>query len=193
MNNVVNNLIHKKLDIWTELYLVLPVFLWVANWLVWPVAVPVILGMLFVVLKHIGLQSRLGDDICEKEYGGFFSFGFCLLVAACITFMVGFDGRLRQFDDFIVRNAIYGELITAEWPPITQDAQYVIYNLQFWLPPALISSWCPEAKTIILQLWHWGGMGLFTLQLFRILGGKRLLVFLCCLMMIIPLTWSLQL
>lgn len=95
---------------------------------------------------------------------------------------------MLQAGDFIVRNAVYGELISSPWPLILEDGSFVVYAIQFWLPPALIASHLPEWKTPILQCWFFVGLLLIQLQLVKLLGWKRALLFMVCLMAIWPLS-----
>lgn len=183
--------LERYLDDLTELFLLLPVIIWVANWIAWPLALPICIGLTWVYFRHF--RERRAECSLPPFDGAFRHLSLpgiiiSLLIAAGITFLNGFDGRVLQSGDFIVRNAVYGELISSPWPLILEDGSFVVYAIQFWLPPALIASHLPEWKTPILQCWVFVGLLLIQLQLVKLLGWKRALLFMVCLMTIWPLS-----
>lgn len=169
-----------------EAYLFLPVIMWVAAWFIWPISVPVCAGLLWVFIKHASERGGGGQEagLHPVKVSGFV---ICVLLAAAYTFITGFDGRLNQAWDFVVRNAIYDELVQNPWPLIKDQGYFVVYSLQYWLPPAWLASWFPAAQVQILQLWYFIGILLVMLLMLQHLGGKRLLLFNVFLVLISPL------
>lgn len=172
-----------------EAYLLLPVIMWVAAWFIWPISVPVCAGLLWVLIRHASVRDEEGQGACLRpvRVSGFV---ICVLIAAAYTFITGFDGRLYQSWDFMVRNAIYDELVQNPWPLIKDQGYFVPYSLQYWLPPALLASWFPAAQVQLLQLWYFIGILLVMLLMLQHFGGKRLVLFNVFLILISPLCFA---
>lgn len=181
----------RHLDDLTELLLLLPVFLWVANWIAWPLAIPLCIGMLLLYLRHWRQRAaQFASGVTDAGHVHLTTIGLvvCIIISAGITFYNGFDGRITQAYDYMVRNAVYGELITSPWPLILEDGSFVVYAIQYWLPPALLASYLEPYKTPILQGWFFIGLLIIWLQLLKLLGWKKVVVLVICLMLISPLS-----
>ena len=187
--------LNRHLDDLTELLLLLPALLWTANWLILPVALPLCLGMAWMYIRHWRQRRTYFTKSPGTEPASRLSppgIIICILIAAGITFLNGFDGRLPQTPDFIVRNAVYGELIHSPWPLILEDGSFVIYAIQYWIPPALLASCLPEWKTPILEAWFFTGLLVVWLQLLKLLGWKRLIIFTIGILVTAPPTFILK-
>jgi hypothetical protein len=158
----------------TECYLVLPALLWLCAWLQLWYAVPIVLGIFYALYRHyVALRSSAGDVHDITWISGLVYCGISFLA----VFLCGFDGRVMQSWDLIVRNPIYSELITNEWPLVMPDGRMVMYALMFWLPPALISKWLPGMEAMFLQLWCFIGCMLMLLNLHGTLGLRKTILF----------------
>lgn len=154
--------------IWfTELYMLLPVMLWLLGWLhVW-IAVPLVMSLVYLLTAHAVALRKYGVEGIRCTPWQFVIYA---LISAVAVFLIGFDGRVMQAWDLIVRNPIYSELIQSEWPVIMPDGRVVMYALMFWLPPALVSKLNPEFATLWIQVWCFMGAMLMLLNVHGTLG-----------------------
>lgn len=182
------------LDNMAEFMLMLPALMWVANWIIWPISLPLCLGMVYIYLYHC--RERMAYAAKDRDDAGsrnitVMGIAVCLAVAAGITFLNGFDGRIMQTPDFQVRNAVYGELISSPWPLILDDGSFVTYAIQYWIPPALLASYLPEWKTPILQGWFFIGLLVIWLQLLKYMAWRKTLLLAVCLLLASPISFFL--
>lgn len=168
---------YKQIISLAELYLLAPVVLWVCGWFQPWIAYPLASALVAIVAWHI-----LGGKTDEPEQGqthavSLVHLSLYVLVSAVCVFLIGFDGRIMQSYDLIVRNPLYDEVIRQEWPLIMPDGRYVVYALMYWLPAGLLSSWCPAMSAVFIQLWVLLGIVLICIVLHFHLGHKRTLLF----------------
>lgn len=77
----------------------------------------------------------------------------------------GWGGWVNQHPDHIVRNACLQELVSSPWPVVFPDGDVLIYNIGFWIIPALAGKLAGlDAARILLPLWgpgdsFWPGAG----------------------------------
>lgn len=170
----------------TESYLMLPVILWVIMWLQTWLAVPIVLGMMYVGMRHAKLLFSQQEEK-EKAPGGGMWIVYAL-IAFLVVFFIGLDGRVLQSWDLIYRNAIYSELIVSDWPLVMPDGKVVMYALMFWLPPALVSKCLvPGAEMAVLQCWCYMGALLMLLNLHGTLGLVKTILLVVGMGLFVPL------
>lgn len=174
-----------------EIYLLLPVLLWIATWFIPAISLPICLGLLAVLIRHL-LYGRGEMDSAAPSEISLRRLLVCLAAAAAFTFFIGFDGRVNQTGDLVVRNAIYSELIASAWPLVLPNGDFVVYSLQYWLPPALLASWFPDCQTLILQAWYFVGLSIAFLLLCCRMGAKMLLLLLLLCTFVVPLSCKLE-
>lgn len=168
----------------TELYLLLPVILWLLGWVqVW-LSVPLVLVLFYFAWKHCRVLkcAGAGDSFALSLRHGF----VYAVLSALAVFLCGFDGRVMQSWNLVVRNPIYSELIRSDWPLIMPDGRVVMYALMFWLPPALLSKWVAGAGVYALQGWCFLGAFLMLLNLHGTLGLKRTLLVVAGICIFVP-------
>ena len=168
------------------LYLLISIILWVIGWFQWWISLPLVLLLLWGTYK---LWPEVKEHYtCSQSVPWWGWMMLCAYAAGCV-FLCGFDGRLQQSWDFIVRNPLYAHLVAYEWPmELSQGSGVVVYPMQFWLVPALMSKVLSGCTTMLLQLWVFAGMLLIGLNVWQILGGKRTIIMLGSLLVFAPLT-----
>lgn len=144
------------------LYLLLPNLLFLAGWVQWYLAIPIMvaLGIGFILLcKHIPSASwawQKSDAIVLP---------LLVLGAAFCTASLGLHGHVPQQWDFTVRNPIYETLVRCDWPLYNAEGGYFIYYMAYWLPPALVSKLCVGSISSTTILWGWNFAGVLLLFL----------------------------
>lgn len=140
------------------LYLAFPLFLFLWGWLQPVFSIP--LGIALAWALH-ATGRNLPDRRLPLTRRGL---AVLAIMSACCLLLVllcGFTGHFQQHADFIIRNAVYGQLITDAWPLVMPDGRHFIYYLGHWLPPALVASFCPAAcAPWLLAAWTFLGVEL---------------------------------
>lgn len=163
-----------------ELYLLLPILLWLCGWfqpwLAYPLAALLLAAAAWHVYQVRFLTSIDNPPADEKSISSWHLIVYILLSAAAVL-LIGLDGRVVQSYDLVVRNPLYDEIVRQEWPVRMPDGRYVVYALMYWLPAGLLSTWFPSLSQVFLQLWILLGMVLICLTLHFKLGLWRTLFF----------------
>lgn len=140
-------------------WLLLPVFVFMAGWMHWYIALPL------AALVSAGLAAPRREKPPEKPpFPAFPLFTRCSLpvLAAFIVLMAlsGWGEWGNQHPDHIVRNACLRELVASPWPVVFPDGDVLIYNTGFWLVPALAGKLggLDAARAVVVL---WGAWGLF--------------------------------
>lgn len=167
------------------IYLFIPILMWVLGWCQWWVAAPIVLLVTWGIWR---LWPDVRHSYAQSVAIPWWGWGLLLLYAAGCVFLCGFDGRVQQSWDFIVRNPLYAHLIGQAWPTQLTDGGIVVYPLQFWLVPAALSKCLPAAATVFLQVWVLLGLTLVGVNVWQVLGKWRTLILLGAMPVIAPLT-----
>ena len=170
------------LSIW---YLYIGIILFVIGWINSLVAVPVCLLLSWGLWR---LRSEAHQSYTENNHVTWWGWACLILYSALCVFLCGFDGRVMQSWDFIVRNPLYNHLIEHTWPLQLQNGSYVVYPMGFWLFPAYISQFYSSYSTQILQGWFFLGVLLMALNVWQTLGSQKTLMMLGALFIFAPLT-----
>lgn len=96
--------------------------------------------------------------------------------AVCVLwcFFGGQGGFYYQSEDWLMRNAVYRDLITSGWPVIYEKLdKALVYYISYWLPPALVGKLAMavglsrEISFTIgnIALWAWTALGVFLVNL----------------------------
>lgn len=170
----------------TELYLTLPVAMWLYGWVQIYISLPVIAALVYALYRHYkSLRGEKGRISAFPTWGEWIVYFIISLIA---VFLCGFDGRVPQGWDLIVRNPIYSCLVRSEWPLVMPDGRIVLYALMFWLPPALVSKWLPGAEIFLLQVWCFAGVMLMLLNLHGTLGARKVVLLTVAISVFTPLS-----
>lgn len=167
------------------IYLFIPILMWVMGWYQWWIATPVTLLVTWGIWK---LWPEVKRSYTQSKAVPWWGWLLLLLNAAGCVFLCGFDGRVQQSWDFIVRNPLYAHLIEQTWPSQLSDGGIVVYPLQFWLVPAALSKCLPAVSTFFLQLWVFIGFTLVGVNIWQVLGRWRTLILLGAMPLFAPLT-----
>lgn len=168
------------------LYLMIPVAFWIVGWFQPWVSIPLIAGMCFLIPSQYKSTKRSYN--AKTPMPKAWEWLLLILIAAACVFICGFDGRLNQSWDFLVRNPLYNDLINAPWPWQAGNGDVLIYPIQFWLVPAFLSKTCGGASAQFLQLWVFMGILLTMLNLYPTLGRAKSILFFPALLVFAPLT-----
>lgn len=163
---------YKCVSIITYIYILLPIILFLLNWLKIYIGIGtsalLIIGFLWIIKKDI----LTNEDIIELPIASFIiSF---VLIAIWVVYS-GLGGYFYQTGDNHWRNAIFRDLINYSWPviyPETNNA--LIYYFNFWLVPALVGKilgW--SAANFALYLWGLLGINLIFLNITYYIKPKK--------------------
>lgn len=133
------------------IYITLPIIMFLFGWIKFPIALAVSLLLVFMAVSVIK-NIETDDEITIRENAGFWLFS--LVVIAVWTLFSGIGNFSYQTGDYVVRNPMFRDLGTYNWPVIydlsiqpdivknyTGNAQSAMYAYYFtwWLPAALIA------------------------------------------------------
>ena len=156
-------------------WLLLPVLIFLAGWMHWYAALPLML------LTAAGLAPRKCKEPQTRDslpaFPLFTRSSFLALAAfAALMTLSGWGEWVNQHPDHIVRNACLRELVASPWPVIFPDGNMLVYNTGFWLVPALAGKLAGlDAARVFVVLW--GTWGLFLAWLWLcVFSGRRSLL-----------------
>lgn len=156
-------------------WLLLPVLIFLAGWMHWYAALPLML------LTAAGLAPRKRKEPQTRDslpaFPLFTRSSFLALAAfAALMTLSGWGEWVNQHPDHIVRNACLRELVASPWPVIFPDGNMLVYNTGFWLVPALAGKLAGlDAARVLVVLW--GAWGLFLTWLWLcVFSGRRSLL-----------------
>lgn len=159
----------------TCIWLLLPVFLFMTGWMHWYIGLPLTVFMAW----GLGISRKTFRASRERRASGLpfplLTWSSLAVLAGFILLMVisGWGEWCNQHPDHIVRNACLRELVASPWPVAFPDGDVLIYNIGFWLVPALIGKTAGlDAARVALPLW--GAWGLYLSWLWLcVFGGRR--------------------
>lgn len=166
-------------------YLLISSLLWIVGWFNWWISIPT---CILLMCGFWNLRHEIRQSFQENHTISIWYYLFAIGYACICAFLCGFDGRVSQSWDFIVRNPIYTHLIEHSWPMELQDGGVVIYPMTFWLVPAALSKAIPSFSILFIQIWVAIGLVLVSLNLSQSLGCNRSVLAHICLIFIAPLT-----
>lgn len=166
-------------------YLLSSIILWVLGWCAWWMAIPICALLLYGGI-HLWTQTRL--SYTEQRTLPVWCWIFIISWAGLCILLCGFDGRVVQSWDFIVRNPLYAHLIQYDWPMQLKAGEFVVYPIQFWMVPSALSKLWPAYKILFLQCWAFLGLLLIAFNLCQTLGARSCCMMLVSLLIFAPLT-----
>ena len=159
------------LDLVAYLWLSAPLLLFIAGWIVLPLALPLIAAFVLVSWRSIR-PSFSGKVAVFEPYLRSWKDSVAIgCMFAVILFFAGLTGNWQQHSDFLVRNDIFYNLVSEGWPPHLDDHRYFIYYFQAWLPAALvgkITGWV--VAQWVYYIWCLLGIYLVLHYIFKYLG-----------------------
>ena len=187
---------YDSLKKWAIAYMMLPVVVFLMGWLRFHYALPLtlmaVLGVYFGAHVNDGITCDLqpamlllGDSYENEKRSRSVSVPIAVLVSLVILALAwcvlgGQGGFWYQSTDWGVRNAMFRDLITYEWPVHYRDGSDLIMYFGHFLPPALIGKiaatffadeaivWC--IANIAMLLWTAAGVFLIELLVITTLG-----------------------
>ena len=131
----------------------MPLALFVGSWLRLPFAILclelVLMALCASLGKGIGLKSKRAvfafsvrykqDSAKPSVYVSYHTLSILICLAFIWCLLGGQGGMFYQTDDWSIRNALYRDLLTHEWPVYYNGgAAALSYYIAYWLPPALV-------------------------------------------------------
>ena len=166
-------------------WLLLPVLAFMAGWMHWYISLPAAALLMWGIIKGARSSAPARDGMPEQAPFPLFTRQSLCVLAAFIVVMIfsGWGGWVNQHPDHIVRNACLQELVSSPWPVVFPDGDVLIYNIGFWIIPALAGKLTGlDAARILLPLW--GAWGFFlTWCWICVFSGRRSAVFALLLIM----------
>lgn len=177
-------------------WLLLPVLVFMAGWMHWYVALPLAFLLfpgLFLHLRGAASASPGADAPAEAPSFPLFTTSSWIVLGGFIVLMVlsGWGEWVNQHPDHIVRNACLRELAGEPWPVVFPDGDALIYNIGFWLVPALGGKLAGlETARMLVPLW--GAWGLFLTWLWLCVFSRRRSLLLAVMMVMFGSLLNLQ-
>lgn len=165
-------------------YLALPSMIFVFGWFLLPVALVLCAAMLHFLFKIVGTRPITWSAGYSRQA--------VLLILATSLAWAAFGGGshfVYANTDWVVRDAVLGDLVFANWPVnyVTADGVNLILRsaIGYFLPPALLGSWIGvDHLDLAVYLWTAMGVMIFLLLLplpgqagWRLASGLLLVVF----------------
>ncbi len=168
------------------LYLLLPVFLFVAGFLRIPFAVMAGVFAIGVYLLAAGIFSHKKNTDEDKELEDGIMIGkgaliILFLIGVVWCFLGGQGGFFYQSPDWNCRNAIFRDLIRYDWPVYYENTgDALVYYIGHWLPAAVVAKgiYFISGRLAIawvagrILLWLWTAIGCFLVMLLMLLYFK---------------------
>lgn len=119
-------------------YLALPVGVWAMGWLRigYAAAAVALLCVGFALVTRSGVHVSAEDETVCLSWRQIAAI-VAVIVLWCL--LGGHGGLLFQTSDWSVRNAVYRDLITHDWPVVYETGNALCYYFGFWLVPVLIT------------------------------------------------------
>lgn len=166
----------KGLKIFSYIYLILPIVVFVIGW-----TKPIICSLAIICLSIIIIRRILNNEDCEA----FITKKKILIIflgIIIICILAGQGGMFYQSFDWHWRNAIFRDLINFKWPVYYEQLNCnLTYYIGIWMIPALVGkamkiiyeplAW--QTANIALLLWSAIGVTLSMLWLIKILKIKN--------------------
>lgn len=168
-----NNL--STLDLFSLIYLLIPLCLFAYGWLQWWCSIPLIFLLLFSFFYKKNISS---DDLFKSFFITHYKSTLpTFTIFICYIFLTGMTGNWQQHTDYYVRNDIFHDLVFKSWPPSLEDNRYFIYYFQTWLPAALIgklTNW--NIAQWAYFIWSIIGIFLSINYLYKLIGNKSFFI-----------------
>lgn len=155
-------------------YIGLPVFVFLAAYCQSIQAV--LLGLVAVAAYICTLRSKQHRHEPQENHLSISWNALLCIGAVCVLwcFFGGQGGFYYQSEDWLMRNAVYRDLVTRGWPVVYEELdKALVYYISYWLPPALVGKLAmavgfgPETAFTIgnIALWIWTALGVFLVNL----------------------------
>ena len=172
------NINSKIIDNFSIFYIILPLIIFLINWLNPPTLI-ISLFSLFFILKLITQNIKKSEFKIDTKL-------ILFTIILCLTwcFFSGIGGFIYQSPDWHVRNALLRDLIKFSYPVIYDNGSALVYYISTFLPSALVGKMClffniSHEKTFLLAnlfnyLYCSLGLILITFQIYIYCKGKNL-------------------
>ena len=128
-----------QLEMLSVLFMVVPLFIFVSHWITTIYAAALMVGLLYLFLKHLSdpIQSK-GIEIEWKYFLILFALAFVWV------YFSGIGGFTYQNGDWKKHFALFHDLVNLDWPVVHQDPMshtgqsFLVYYFGYYLVPALI-------------------------------------------------------
>ena len=159
------------------LYLMIPVMIFIAGWMHWYIALPLLGSYCYLEFLEYRRSRRcfcwrlfIKENCSVKRL----ITGIILLLWLILS---GWGGVVWQHPDFIVRNSMLGALSLESWPVKYSEDTYFCYYFASYLPAALCGKiFGLAAAKIILVLWFSLGLYLVWLWMCEYCGSFSFMV-----------------
>jgi len=149
----------------TLVWLGVPYLLFAAGWLVWPIALLLVLAIV-VASAHV---YRVTDQEVARGHGWA---GY--LVLLCWVYLSGAGGYGLQVSDYLLHNGRLKDLIGYGWPVQYPDGQYLVGHFAYYLPAAVVGkAWGWSSAMVCMHLWTLMGVWLVLRWLQVLLDARR--------------------
>lgn len=176
--------IEKKLIGLGYLWLLLAAILFLMGWVTPYISIPLCLILVFCTLKAWWQTST----IQTPKKLQIIQIGLLALLAFGCSFYSGITGHFPQHIlDMAQRNAVYGNLVRADWPIILPDGRLFIYYFGAYLTPAFLSKVFGYSTAPYLLLF-WNALAFFIAFSLIYLQTQRTWSSWICILLILCLT-----
>ena len=160
---------YSSVDVAAIIYLTIPLLLFICGWLKIWISIPLVIMILFSLGIMIN-QSKSENITFIKEWS-YRELLPSIGIFVTYAFLTGMTGNWAQHTDYYVRNDIFWDLTTKEWPPSLLDGRYFVYYFQTWLPASLIGS-VTSWHCALWAYFAWSCLGIcfVVYYLFKVLG-----------------------
>lgn len=164
---------NRELKYLSYIYIALPIILFVIGFLKLYISIPITVIILIILYKIF--RASINDDELVIDYKNI-AIIFSITVVLCI--FAGHGKFFYQSDDYVIRNAVFRDLVTKSWPVYySNNSMALTYYIGQWIVPACIGKIFlflgPEAAfmkaNLALLLWNAFGVTICLLWLIKII------------------------
>lgn len=168
------------------IYIFLPVIIFIIGYVRIIISIPIsiVLFLLFIKLINENNKETENNNIIEKKH--IFIIFFTVMI---ICILAGHGKFFYQSSDYIIRNALFRDLVNYKWPVYYPDNNtMLVYYIGQWMVPAVFGKiffFLPEEArfmkaNLALLIWNAIGITLSILWVFKTIKPKKKSEYIIC-------------
>ncbi len=151
-------------------YIILPILVFFIGYCN---TVTAILGTLTIICASYFLYKNRPQLWMPQNKKEWFLIGLLVLISSLWVYLSGIGAFVFQNYDHTARNAIFEKLIALDWPVKSDNGQFLIYYIGFWLPSAVVGKIANNLNIAYFFQYLWAVLGVFLTFYFILVNLKN--------------------